>query len=494
MRIRSNLSNFLNKKLKPEHFFIIISLFFGTIYSIITPPFRAPDEVRHYMRLYDISTGNIFGNMSETPDSVIRFIHSTRADCPRTLTKWYIECLGQKKDISPHSQTYQIPVWFASAYTPISYLPAIPVMVLGNIFKIPLLFTFFSARFALMIASSLLIFYGIKRLPYWQWQTSFFFLFTSQIFIRSNISADGITAGIALLVISESIRNKENLGTASRFFLSSLLSITKYAYTPICACLVQNERKMLKAIFFVVMPIFLSTFCALLMPDIMQDSYSAEKTILEKYPDFYNKHITFFNDFYMDGNKIFNRTNNTNQETVSISPKDQIIFLIKSPEQILFIGTKTIKLYFNFWISNMTNIIGKSRDIVTFPLPIIYILLLFMLKNDRTSTVRKTENIRNTIIFFVIFCGIAAGLYVSYNTVGSSFVVGFQGRYFVPIIPLLLVLVPATRKPTENQNSSNRIACFGLLISLLCALTTYLHLEYNLYSSFLTSRVAPGFI
>lgn len=44
-------------QLKVEKVFIIIAIFFGIIYGIITPPFQSVDEANHFFRSYAISEG-----------------------------------------------------------------------------------------------------------------------------------------------------------------------------------------------------------------------------------------------------------------------------------------------------------------------------------------------------------------------------------------------------------------------------------------------------
>ena len=50
---------------KPHQFFVVTGVFFGLAMIFITPPFQVPDEINHWYRAYQISTGQLLAEMQD---------------------------------------------------------------------------------------------------------------------------------------------------------------------------------------------------------------------------------------------------------------------------------------------------------------------------------------------------------------------------------------------------------------------------------------------
>lgn len=66
--------------LKPELLFIMISLFFGTISAFAVPQLSVNDETAHFKRSYSVSTANIMGETCTYPQEIIDKIKDVRKD------------------------------------------------------------------------------------------------------------------------------------------------------------------------------------------------------------------------------------------------------------------------------------------------------------------------------------------------------------------------------------------------------------------------------
>jgi hypothetical protein len=48
---------------KPERLYLVLALFFGFLFVVITPPLTNADEVNHFMRAYQLSSGHVLAPM-----------------------------------------------------------------------------------------------------------------------------------------------------------------------------------------------------------------------------------------------------------------------------------------------------------------------------------------------------------------------------------------------------------------------------------------------
>ena len=78
------------------------------------------------------------------------------------------------------------------------------------------------------------------------------------------------------------------------------------------------------------------------------------------------------------------------------------------------------------------------------------------------------------ITFLIIFGLIFTSLYVQWTTIGSESILGVQGRYFIPILPLLMLLIGNDIKIKSGYNDKSVLKAFaitGLLINIIVILT-----------------------
>jgi hypothetical protein len=153
---------------------------------------------------------------------------------------------------------------------------------------------------------------------------------------------------------------------------------------------------------------------------------------------------------------------------------------------VAFLGTLLKDLiangpaYFQGWINGYGYYYWTPPIIVT----VIYLLsLLAVLLTDSTAA-QVTRKLRLVLllIFAAGYIATIASLYVSYTPVGSGQVFGVQGRYFLPLLlPLLLVLASF-----RWEKNSDRSSPTWIMVPLVSALFL------NLLGIFLSFHVSCG--
>ncbi|MEI6730539.1 MAG: DUF2142 domain-containing protein, partial [Pseudomonadota bacterium] len=126
-------------------------------------------------------------------------------------------------------------------------------------------------------------------------------------------------------------------------------------------------------------------------------------------------------------------------------------------------------------------LIGNQLAVQTFahlglldiPLPVLFfvaaycVLLLF---DGETLQLNRRTKIFVASIFTAIFLLIHLLLYLTYNTPDIPYIMGVQGRYFIPILPLLLI---ALKKSTLQISDRLRLLKISAIILISLSSLTY---------------------
>ncbi|MGZ7119326.1 MAG: DUF2142 domain-containing protein, partial [Methanobacterium sp.] len=100
-------------------------------------------------------------------------------------------------------------------------------------------------------------------------------------------------------------------------------------------------------------------------------------------------------------------------------------------------------------------------------------------------SINRIQKVISLLIFIIVFLLVCAFVYVSWTVVGQNIIDGIQGRYFIPILPLIFLLLFKIRDfdVFKNKlflslkNNLNTIiiiyTAIYLFISILIFITTY---------------------
>ncbi len=410
--------------LQPQHIFLILGLVYGIAFLAAVPPFQVPDEYAHFYKAYSISDGqlmpekignkagvyvpvdllNTMGIVQEKWELVVNEKH--KINMPLLFKETSID-----NDTKVFADLSKIAV---VTYSPIPYLmPALSIAV-GKVFNLPPLILVYIARFANLILWLFLIYLSIKITPVFKWGFLMIALLPITLFESAAVSADSLTIGLSFIAIALFLRfslddkiKKINLKYIIILFLVILaLSLTK-------------------------MPYFLLSFLFLIIP---ADKFGNNK-----------KKITIF-AFILSTSLIVTIlwlfiTKGFYIPENGISIYDQLLFIL--PRPLLF-----LQLIWNDLVTNPLRYFKLSLGIncFSYPLPksiyyaVISLLLFlpFLDKNDIKIDFKKKSIIIGT--FLLISGLIYLFEYLTWTYVGLNKLYGVQGRYFIPVLPLLFLL------------------------------------------------------
>jgi len=422
-------------KVKPEIFFVIFAFFFGLLIVLITPPFQIPDEINHFYRAYQISEGQLIAVKHDNriggymPKSLIESTEPFRGLCWNMQAKTSYKAITKQFKI-PLEPDRKIFVDFPNTgmYSPISYVPqSISIFVLRN-FNLPPLYIFYGARIFTSLFWLLSIFYVIKIIPFYKWFFALIALLPMSLFINGSLSADVVTNVLSFIIIAYFLRLAyfEQIFTLKNLIiitvLAILLALAKLVYIPLVLLflLIPKEKFSSKKGYYTQLIIFfvISIGAAFLWSRIVNNLYLPYEQ--------YNEH-------FRDNATLIGCAN----------MHDQIQYILTHGIYLghVFINsmTQTFDMYFQGYIGTFG---WLDTKLPIWFIYLSYFILILIALNDKNKDISLKLS-HKLIVFICLILAISLILlsqHLTWDCVGDKIIATIQGRYFIPVFPLLFML------------------------------------------------------
>ncbi len=365
---------------------LIAALIFGVAYVLITPPFGVPDEELHFWRASAIAMGHVVPNGGGQPDS---------ARIPQGLKTlvWVMQTtrdfqLAYRIPLEPMKEPIvQFPAW----YTPVPFLPQALVVEIGRRFDVRPLVIFYAGRFANLLTSLALIGFALRVSAGFRTVIAAVALLPATLFEFASWSADAMTIAASLLFIAL-LSSEKKFATC---VAGVVVGLCKPAYF-LTAFLARRR---------IIVPVLLCVGTATLIAFAY-----AHRAAYQQRTD------------------------------LPIAPGSQLQCILAQPLRFASVIVKDI-LHHGWWY------VEGAIAPVRLPLVVTCFGLLLLLAVGITSSATV-----NRLLAIGIFIATAAGVLLSQFLVWSAIcgdvIEGVQGRYFLPVLPLLLVglRVPGVRR------------------------------------------------
>ena len=395
------LSILLLFKVDERIIMLLMMSFFIMILVRICPYGTLPDEHLHFLRAYEIAHGNMisqnFGKLgggNVLPDALrLAFSDKTAVIDWGKTSKFYF----------PNT----------SLYAPVSYIPQATGIAIAELFTDKAYYVFLGGRIggaffciALSAVSMWLIPYGRK------------FLFLAMVFPltlqeMAAISPDGFTISLALLLFSYVLYIRCREGKIKKRDIVVLVTV----------CLLLS---LCKIVYFVLV------LLVLLIPK-------------EKYENKKNRAI--FNASVIIASIAANlvwlkiSSGYLMEFQPGVDSFAQVRGIFSNPFNYYLVVVRTLLENSVFYVQSMIGSYMGSMNIVITPFVctsyLIMLVALMVGNSERMPDIRKADKYILFSIFVLCSALIFTSLYVQWTSLGNDMVVGIQGRYFTPIIPVL---------------------------------------------------------
>jgi hypothetical protein len=342
-------------------------------------------------------------------------------------------------------------------YPPTVYLPSAIGFKLASLFYVPIGFSVWIAKLfqASMYVGFIYISLRFARAASFKWIIFVVALLPTSLYTAATINGDAYTNSVTLLFLSivfTFMLNKKGIKIDRRhlilFLISTILiSFTKTVYLiflPLIffvpGTIFLSQQK--KALFFKILLLFVCLLIGLCIYKIgLTASYNPFSTI----PAYSNA-----------------------------SPSKQVQYMKKRP--IYTIATFAEDSINNFGnrVSSMTNGFGelialKSQIDTSFFATFFAVLAIIAASSSSEKMKIKSKILVVGAILSLLYCGIILAMWLG-NTVGTTSIQGVQGRYFIPIIFPLAVLLPKIKYFKPNLEK--------LIVVLILLTISFYMIEY----------------
>lgn len=473
--------------LSPHTAFLTIGLVFGLIFVFLLPPLVAPDEWNHFRRALLTSEGALRTETFYPPGSRTKVVGGTmpehfllaeqllRLGLPYTeqnirkvpMFSGYFtdDFLSQrrfsgnvilsffKQQTASSGKVYGSIFPTTAVYFPHLYLPQAAGIALGRLMRLPVIASLYAGRVFNLLAWLCLVYCAIKLTPVFKWLLLLLALTPTSLLQSSSLSADALTNGLSILLIAVFLHYAyDNLkGKAMPALivgLSALVAVSKlYLQFIFLHLLVPVERigSRKKYWLFLLLLVITTAVAVLLWRDNAKDLYV---NVLPY-----------------------------------VSPPDQVRYILHNPGNYLAVLWNTLLRDVG---SIITAFVGKLGHYDHF-LPgwfiavhVLILLLVASLDSKREVVIPLSQKIVLSAVFILSCLWVFTSQYLAWTNVGAPVIEGVQGRYFIPVAPLFLLLFHNRRFHPDRYAQKMHIA-IAVYTSATLAFSSYVLISEYYY-------------
>ncbi|MBW2243722.1 MAG: DUF2142 domain-containing protein [Deltaproteobacteria bacterium] len=422
--------------------FVVLALLFGIGFALFTPPLQAPDEGRHLMRAYLISTGELL--VEPRPNGPAQgMVPTSLLEMGRKFSGRLFRQPDEKvswNDLSAEfdrklavEQTTAIPL--PSQYSPLPYLPQAFAMGLVRLLDAAPVYALYLGRVLNLLLFVGLVALALAMLPAHRLGFLLIATLPMTLFEAASLGADGITVALALLFVALVLREGSRAGPlANRAVIelvgvAILLCLSKVGYWPITGAVLllpasrfPTPRRRLAVVGLVLAAGLLAT-----------GLWLAALTGIEQPPAVHGA-----------------------------IPSAQVSWILGHPTDAWGVLLRTMAEggpgYVRTFIGQLgsLDVLLPASVYLGYPLLILFCALL---DGGRRSPVRAGARGIALLLAAATFLSVMLLAYVGWNRVGSPLVQAVQGRYFIPFAPLLLI---ALHLPNRQDSAGPGLAMRAL--------------------------------
>lgn len=437
---------YYHKNITPEKLFWMIIPIICIMFLILMPVFKNHDEGFHWFRILDIAQGNLLTEVIENKP-VATFTDSTfeiTTKEPENINyKYIIDSI--KEGLKDEDEVKYVELSTTSIYNPIQYLPQTLGVVFMKILTGNPMLMAYAARLLNMIMAIGILYLALKKMPFGKIGLIVSMCFPIAIEGFTSMSPDAMTISVAYLFIAyifnivfdkDENRKVNKKDTIILLILSVILALCKIVYLPIVGLMIlltKNNFKTKRIHLITVLGIMIIAICANLL---------------------WLNTANMYLGMYKDGNS------NSQIATIFQAP---ILYI----ERVMFTLNYSIDDYIYPLFGSELGWNEFAQMYYILPV-IIGVLFVFVNIADDTLKIKmkKYQNIIIALIVLAIVGLIFTSLYIQWNNNENVIIAGIQGRYFIPIIPLLMLLICSNLKLKTEFKTENLAKIAGITLCI----------------------------
>ena len=410
---------------KIHKIYLILVIFFGIFYIALFPPGGVPDESPDYKRTLEVSEFHLVSEMKDT---------YVGREFPNNITTVFepgtYKDMLKNKDLKLEGEKSFINFATKALYAFLCYIPQAIGVFIGRILNLPIIIQVMLGKICNFAMFVTLTYLSIKYIPNKKNLMMFLCLIPMTMQEAASLSPDCMIIALSITLVSfvSWARVTKKVFEKKHFIALSLLliflSVCKIVYLPFCFLILLIPKECYKNIknkmIYTISILLISMIISFIWLKICS-------------PFLYSFTV------YRGSN-----------------PDEQLKYIISNPFKYLKTILVTIKTDGVLYLEEMFGLylgriaIVTSKFLAYFSMLIVFILL--SINNARKSMLKVIEQIFVGLIIVGTFILIFTSLYLQWTPVCSKYIIGIQGRYFIPLIPLISLLLLSNRKEEKTNH------------------------------------------
>lgn len=442
---------------------LIAVLVFGTVFSFVFPANTVPDEPLHFATAYTMSNRITYPGNPEYNDVENDRVYMRKCDADFDLnsqlarengfvgvelSRRLYRVVGEySEDITVQKEEAQMVNSGFGFMTrnAVAYVFSGLGITVGRLFGFNAVITYALGRFFNLIFYALCIFFAVKLMPYGKAGLTAIALLPSSLHLAVSYSYDNFSIALVLLTFAFIM---------NMYAGNKKISVAQMVLTTALSCIVMPIK-----IVYAVVALF-----ALFIPSYRFKSKKAAVLFKIVFTV-----LTFASIIIMQGSTISKETADTTSELLGGIKVYTASWVISHPVKAAAIILRTfIQTGPSYVAMLLGNRLGWLQIYAPIPLLIFTGIILFLsFFSDKKG---KDTPVLHRIFAFLLFFGgavlVLLVLMLDWTPIGTPTVLGVQGRYFIPLLPLLLVAIASVPFRRKESTDSLLVSAQFLSVSL----------------------------
>jgi uncharacterized membrane protein len=387
---------------------LAVALLAGLLYATVTPPDRVPDEYGHFLRAVAMAEGNFFPEVGfvspghHFPAGIWSFRNFLGKGDP--AAKFTLDDMRAAHAFTLNREQ-RAGIEFQAWYSPVPYAVPAAVAFVGLQTGWRPFWIFYLGRVANLLASLAIAYFALRAIPKRAAVAAALLLLPMTLFELASWSADAMTISVALLLTSLFIRNMEGEGEVTTGEIAAMaaaafvLGLCKPAYFLLAVPVLFIRRRRVAAGIAVIAAITLGTLLA-----------AASARAGQHNP----------------------------RPNLPVDPGQQLRCVLDDPVHFAGVFLSDLRTHGRFYLEETIGRLGLMD--VKLPVALIVAEWLLLLWVALTCGVRWRLPARLSALAAcaITIGGISLAQYLVWSIICGNTIEGIQGRYFLPLLPLLL--------------------------------------------------------
>ena len=437
---------------KIEVIFLAIAIPLSLCYAIFMLPLNVPDEGSHFSRAYDISQGNIFTQIDDNGESFSLVLKEIEDDsCTRFES--YEDVHKELSKKTNYDEKVK-KVCAAQANSPLLYIGTSVAIKTCEILNINIFFALYLGRIFNVIIYLILGYLTIRKIPFGKILMAIYLCMPMMLQQAASCSSDSILNATLIYYISHLIyivfKEKEinRKDKVILYIFTALISTFKYIYILVAGILFikafdkkQDKKEVIKTI---IITILIGAICSI--------GWFIYSTTLTSQSEAF---IEYF-------------------ESENIDTLKQIAYIKENPLHLIVTFAKEYIVYEQGYILEAVGSkLGWLNVNVNIGIIVTYIIILIIVAISEENKYGFSNKSKIWILTIILAISIILKMvmYITWTPVGEGRIWGLQGRYYTPILFLLILCLIKKDTNMKVKNLNKKMITISFVLNTLTLLT-----------------------